>query len=91
MGRVKSMENVCGCHVADKAIVYCDVHSKAFPMARLLNGVREYFLDAARGGVESPIVKRIDTLLPRNPEGRGAERSDVKNLDPGTIPESKAE
>lgn len=64
----KKYEMLCGCYVggAPAGIVFCAYHSKVRAFANELNFLRGYFLEHA-GGEESPFVKRIDALIPRQP------------------------
>ena len=54
----------CGCHTDGGRIVFCQWHAKVQQLASMLNAVRKYFLEHG-GGEESPFVKRIDELIPR--------------------------
>jgi hypothetical protein len=60
----KRIENPCGCHVDGDRIIYCDGHGKAQAIATVLDQCRRYFL-AGDAGEESPLVKRIDSIIPR--------------------------
>ncbi len=61
----KKIEMLCGCHVDRGVIVFCRWHGKVQEMAAELNFIRGYFLQPNCGGEESPFVKRIDKLIPR--------------------------
>ncbi len=60
----RQFETLCGCHVADRQIVYCRYHGKVQAMATLLDLLRRYFLE--KTGEQSPFVQKIDDLLPRH-------------------------
>ena len=59
----KQCELPCGCHVANRQIVFCRFHGKVQQMATLLDLLRRYFFDAT--GEQSPFVQKIDELIPR--------------------------
>ena len=61
----KQFEMLCGCHVADRQIVFCRFHGKVQQMATLLHLLRGYFLE--KTGEQSPFVQKIDELVPRQP------------------------
>jgi hypothetical protein len=62
----KRIENLCGCHVENDRIVYCQWHGKVQQMANVLNMLRSYFIKTMGDKAEqSPFIKKIDELIPR--------------------------
>lgn len=61
----KQFELLCGCHVANRQIIFCRYHGQVQQMATLLDQLRGYFLQTT--GEQSPFVRKIDDLLPRRP------------------------
>jgi hypothetical protein len=62
----KRNEMICGCHTDRDGVVFCELHSRAGRMAALLDAIRKYFVEREDlGGERSPIVLRIDQLIPR--------------------------